>query len=233
MSGFLSLPSFGNVFNRAGSAGPRRLAFIGLGIVAIVGSVLLVASIRPSEPVTSRPGPLPRVNPLPGGLHSNPQQDVLSVIDNQEKAARAQQAGNSYTPVMPASRPYSPPIVTQAAPQAALPSPRPQPAQASVAPPQAAAAAMVTQVAPARLRYRYGRRVAGASCRRPRRRATNAGAHAAGGRSLQGGARSDDGGLGWQAAAHRGDPSAGRRCGRRGGRSLRCWPASPSCGGRW
>ena len=39
MSGFLSLSSVGNMFNRSGSAGPRRLAFIGFGIVGIVGSV--------------------------------------------------------------------------------------------------------------------------------------------------------------------------------------------------
>ena len=148
MSGFLSLPSLGNAFNRSGSAGPRRLAFIGLGIVAIVGSVFAAASIRPTEPVTSRPGALPRVNPLPGGLHSNPQQDTLSVIDNQEKAERAQQAGASYTPVMPASRPYNPPLVAQAASPAAPPPPRPQPAQTVVAQPPPAASAVVTQAAP-------------------------------------------------------------------------------------
>ena len=152
MSGFLSLPSFGNVFNRSGSAGPRRLALIGLGIVVIVGSVFAVASIRPSEPVTSRLGPLPRVNPLPGGLHSNPQQDTLSVIDNQEKAERAQQAGKSYTPVMPAGRAYNPPIVTQAASPAAPPSPRPHPAPTSVAQPPPAASIAVTQAAPAPVR---------------------------------------------------------------------------------
>ena len=148
MSGFPSLPSLGSAFNRSGSAGPRRLALIGLGIVAIVGSVFAVASIRPSEPVTSRPGPLPRVNPLPGGLHSNPQQDTLSIIDNQEKAERAQQAGNSYTPVMPASRAYDPPIVAPAAAPAAPPSPLPQPAQTIVAQPPPAAPAVVTQAVP-------------------------------------------------------------------------------------
>ena len=151
MSGFLSLPSFGRAFNRSGSAGPRRLAFIGLGILAIAGSVFAVASIRRSEPVTSRPGALPRVNPLPGGLHSNPQQDTLGVIDNQERAERAQQAGNSYTPVMPASRPYNPPIPAQPAPPAASPSSRPQPAQTILvqSPP---APTVVNQAAPVPVR---------------------------------------------------------------------------------
>jgi intracellular multiplication protein IcmE len=148
MSGFLSLPSLGNVFNRAGSAGPRRLAFIGLGIAAIVSGVFAVASIRPSEPVTSRPGPLPRINPLPGGLRSNPQQDALSVIDNQEQAERARQAGDSFTPVMPASRAYDPPIVKQPASPAAPPAPRFQPAPTSVAQPPPAAPAVVTRAGP-------------------------------------------------------------------------------------
>ena len=149
MSGFVSLPSFGNMFNRSGSAGPRRLALIGLGVAGIVGGVFVAASIRPSEKVTSRPGPLPRVNPLPGGLHSNPQQDTLSVIDNQEKAERAQQAGASYTPVMPASRAYNPPLVTQPPSPAASPTPRPQPAQTVVAQPAAVAQPVVLPATPA------------------------------------------------------------------------------------
>ena len=153
MSGFLSLSSVGPMFNRTGSAGPRRLAFIGLGIAGLLGCVFVAASIRPSEPVTSKPGPLPRVNPLPGGLHSNPQQDALSVIDNQENAERARQAGNSLhaRQIMPASQAYNPPPVPPAASQTASLSPRPQPAQtvggAAGGPCRAPPA--VTQTAPA------------------------------------------------------------------------------------
>ena len=148
MSGRLArLPFFGTL-NRTGSAGPRRLLAIAGGAAVVVGAIVAVASIQSRTPPVSRPGALPRVDPLPGGLHSNPQQDSLHVIANQEQAARAQQQGNSFTPVMPASRPYVAP------PVAAPPVPRPAAASAEAVPAPALAVgptppAPVVQTVPA------------------------------------------------------------------------------------
>lgn len=137
MSGFLSRPRLGGVFNGSGSAGPRRLLVIGVGTMLVVAAIFGVSSIRPSEPPVSRPGALPRVDPLPGGLRSNPQQDTLSVMANQEQAVRAAQIGASFTPVMPASRPYAADRVVAARTPAQSPQPAsaPIPASAVASPP--------------------------------------------------------------------------------------------------
>jgi intracellular multiplication protein IcmE len=134
MSGLLSRPLLSGVFNGTGSAGPRRLLVICAGIALLVGAIFGVASIQSKDAPVSRPGVLPRVDPLPGGLHSNPQQDTLSVIANQEQATRAQQQGSSYTPVMPASRPFTAPRGATALTPAQSATPASAPAQAEPAP---------------------------------------------------------------------------------------------------
>lgn len=141
MSGYLSRLPLVGAFNGVGAAGPRRLLAITGGGALIVAVIFGVASIQSKEPLVSNPGRLPHVDPLPGGLHSNPQQDKLNLVTNQEHAARAQEVGTSYTPVMAASQPYTPPkasappatpspaAVQQASP--AVPSPYSPPAPAA------------------------------------------------------------------------------------------------------
>lgn len=161
MSGFVQkLPSLRGAFKArtalspAASAGPRRLAAIGLGGAAVVALVGAVAMTGTRAPLRSQVARMPGVDPLPGGLHSNPQQDKLALRDAQEHAAEAHKAGQSYTPPMAASQSVTllSPIVPQA--QAAPPSPgqasRPPPrpaAPAAAAPPSAQTAPQVIQVA--------------------------------------------------------------------------------------
>ena len=108
MSGYLSRLPLVGTFNGTGAAGPRRLLTIAAGGVLIVGAIFAVASIQTKDPPVSHPGALPLVDLLPGGLHSNPQQDTLGLIDNQEKAVRAEKAGIpsplSCLPAAPTSR---------------------------------------------------------------------------------------------------------------------------------
>ena len=100
MSGYLSrLPLLGTL-NGTGNAGPRRLLTIAGGGALVAAAIFGAASINSSDPRLSNPGRLPHVDPTPGGLHSNPQQDKLNLVTNQEQAARAQETGSSFTPVM-------------------------------------------------------------------------------------------------------------------------------------
>ena len=109
MSGFAQKLPFrgaakaGAALNPAASAGPRRLAAIGLGGVAVFALVVAVALTGSRAPLKSQVARMPGVDPLPGGLHSNPQQDKLALRDAQERAAQAAQAGRSYTPPIAAS----------------------------------------------------------------------------------------------------------------------------------
>ncbi len=136
--------------NRTGAAGPRRLLVIA-GVGGAVGAVLLGATFHETtRQSVSHPGRLPPADPLPGGPNSNPYQDALAMRSNQEAAALQQQAGESYTPQIAASRSYTDkPHKTRAL----LTSPAAAPAKAAPAPPAApstqgtAAPAKVTQVA--------------------------------------------------------------------------------------
>ena len=154
MSGYLSRLPLVGTFNGTGAAGPRRLLTIAAGGVLIVGAIFAVASIQTKDPPVSHPGALPLVDLLPGGLHSNPQQDTLGLIDNQEKAVRAEKAGNSFTPVMPASRPYvAPQVVAPSAPKSvatqAAPAASPPAVQTAIVPPVTAPVRALPVAAPA------------------------------------------------------------------------------------
>lgn len=154
MSGYLSRLPLVGAFNGTGAAGTRRLLIIAAGGVLVVGAIFVVASIQTKDPPVSHPGALPLVDLLPGGLHSNPQQDTLGVITNQEQAIRAQQAGNSFTPVMPASRPYvAPQVVTPPTPKSvatqAAPASLPSIAQKTTVPPATAPVQALLVAAPA------------------------------------------------------------------------------------
>lgn len=121
MSGFASKLQMGGIFNRSAYAGPRRFLVIGGCIVGVVGAIAYVSMSGSTEPLMSQTGRLPKVNPLPGGLNGNSQQNKLALQTNQEQAEQAAQGGLSYTPPIAASQTTTPaPVVTpQPAPVAA------------------------------------------------------------------------------------------------------------------
>jgi intracellular multiplication protein IcmE len=125
MSGFVSKlridsifnkQQMGSLFNRSAYAGPRRFLIIGGGIVVVAGVVTYVSMSGSSAPLTSLVARLPAVDPLPGGLHSNPQLDKLSLATNQEEADQAARSGASYTPPIAASQTLNPPPAPAATP---------------------------------------------------------------------------------------------------------------------
>lgn len=135
----LRRPSFPR-FNGVGSAGPRRLLVIGGSAVAI-GAVLVGATfITITPPVISQAGRLPPVDPLPGGLNSNPHQDALALRSNQQAAATEQVAGRSFTPQIAASQSYVQKVATRqlltSPPRATPPEPTPPASAAAATPPQ-------------------------------------------------------------------------------------------------
>ena len=123
-------PAITSRFNGAGSAGPRRLLFIGGGAAATAG-VVLVAAFVGSDPVPtpSRPGRLPPSDPIPGGPVSNPYQQAVALRSNQEAASAALKSGQSYTSQINASREYA-----EIKPTRALLTQRPDPPEAPPAP---------------------------------------------------------------------------------------------------
>jgi intracellular multiplication protein IcmE len=123
MSVFASKLQFGSFFNRSAYAGPRRFVIIGGGIVLIAAAITCVALSGSSSPLTSQLTRLPPVNPLPGGLRSDPMQDKLALATNQEQAEQAARHGLSYTPPIAASQPLVP---RTSAPPVALAAPAPE-----------------------------------------------------------------------------------------------------------
>ena len=119
------LPS-GGIFNASGRAGPRRLVVMVATVVAVLAIVVFVALSGRTVPTVSRDARLKAIDPLPGGLHSTPEQDALLLSVTDEQARRAMQKGVSYTPAMAPSQPAQPlPPPAQPAPSAA-PAPIPQ-----------------------------------------------------------------------------------------------------------
>jgi intracellular multiplication protein IcmE len=119
------LPS-GGIFNASGRAGPRRLVVMVATVVAVLAIVVFVALSGRTVPTVSRDARLKAIDPLPGGLHSTPEQDALLLSVTVEQARRAMQKGVSYTPAMAPSQPAQPlPPPAQPAPSAA-PAPVPQ-----------------------------------------------------------------------------------------------------------
>jgi intracellular multiplication protein IcmE len=92
-------------------------AAIGLLVVVVV----IVLSGR-EVPRDSRDARLKAIDPLPGGLHSTPEQDALALAATDEQARRALDRGVSYTPAMAPSQPAQPlppPAALAPPPQAA------------------------------------------------------------------------------------------------------------------
>ena len=137
MSGFASKLHMGSIFNRSAYAGPRRFLIIGGGVVVVAAAITYVSLSGSSSPLSSQVARLPAVNPLPGGLQSNPQQDKLALATNQEQADQAARRGLSYTPPIAASQPLKP-----------LPAPAPIVAPPAPATPTATPPQTVSQPAP-------------------------------------------------------------------------------------
>jgi intracellular multiplication protein IcmE len=135
MSGTLGRLPFGNpfgrggVFNRTGHASPVRLLLISGTAIAALGAVVVVSFIGRAEPPLSQTARMPTVNALPGGPHTNPNQDRLALRHDQAEAEAAARRGQSYTPPLAPSHPLNvnlapiapgvAPVVTPPAPTAA------------------------------------------------------------------------------------------------------------------
>jgi intracellular multiplication protein IcmE len=119
----------GEFMNRAGQAGPRRLiviAGIGVGMAALVTGAMLIGT---QGPPGSKSAKMPYMNPLPGGLQSNPEQDALALRAGQEAAQKALAGHQSYTPPMAASQTMQPAkIVDNSASEVPTAAPVPIPA---------------------------------------------------------------------------------------------------------
>ncbi len=120
--------SSGGVFNASGRAGPRRLAAFVLTAMAVLAIILFVVFSGRELPAVSRDARLQHIDPLPGGLHSTPEQDALALSVADIQASRAMQKGVSYTPAMAPSQPAQPlpPPAEPVPAPAAAPAPAPQ-----------------------------------------------------------------------------------------------------------
>ncbi len=128
------LPSIRGRFNGASSAGPRRILAIACSGGAVAALLVGATFLHGTTPTSSRFGRLPTVNPLPGGLNSNPQQDTLAQRSNNEAAAERKAAGQSFTPQIAASQLYQQanvrPLLTappRPEPKPTTPAPSPDP----------------------------------------------------------------------------------------------------------
>jgi intracellular multiplication protein IcmE len=129
------LPS-GGIFNASGRAGPRRLVVMVATVVAVLAVIVFVTLSGRTVPTVSRDARLGAIDPLPGGLHSTPEQDALLLSVTDEQARRAMQKGVSYTPAMAPSQPAQPlPPPAEPVPIAA-PAPVPQTPRAVGRPPR-------------------------------------------------------------------------------------------------
>ena len=108
----LKLPRFvgANILSGAGNAGPRRLALLTVSLLVIGGLVVAIATGGRRAPPVSQDARMGAVDPLPGGLHSTPEQDALSHTAEEAHAKAALGQGVSYTPRMAPSVPVRGPI---------------------------------------------------------------------------------------------------------------------------
>jgi hypothetical protein len=88
----------GTFLTSAGQAGPRRLLIIGVsGLVLVTMAVIVITSGHHVQPF-SQDAHMKPVDPLPGGLHTTPEQDQLALQAETAGASTALAKGNSYTP---------------------------------------------------------------------------------------------------------------------------------------
>jgi len=110
--GNLKLPRLGaaGILSGAGNAGPRRLAMLTVSVLVIGGLVVAIATGGRRAPPVSQDTRMATVDPLPGGLHSTPEQDALARTAEEAQANTAFGQGVSYTPQMAPSVPVKGPI---------------------------------------------------------------------------------------------------------------------------
>ncbi|WP_024882330.1 DotG/IcmE/VirB10 family protein [Methylosinus sp. LW3] len=101
----ISLLSQLREFNRGGRGGPARIVTIAAVGVSMTALLVGVSSITHPTPPESSVAKMPEVDPLPGGMHSNPAQDALLKRHAQVQADKALASGASYTPPLPAAAP--------------------------------------------------------------------------------------------------------------------------------
>jgi intracellular multiplication protein IcmE len=108
------------ILNATGNAGPRRLIVLAAAAVAVLTLVAVVAMRGGHNSAPSHDARLKPVDPLPGGLHSTPEQDALAHQADGARAQDALQQGISFTPpMMPSVKVLPPPPeVEKAAPPA-------------------------------------------------------------------------------------------------------------------
>ena len=108
----------GRMFNGSGSAGPRRLVILSVASLAVLVLVVVVAMTGRNVPANSHDARMKRVDPLPGGLNSTPEQDALARTADGARAQSSLEKGVSFTPPMAPSVPVlpAPPQVEKAAP---------------------------------------------------------------------------------------------------------------------
>jgi intracellular multiplication protein IcmE len=108
----------GRMFNGSGSAGPRRLVILSVASLAVLALVVVVAMTGRNVPANSHDARMKRVDPLPGGLNSTPEQDALARKADGARAQSSLEKGVSFTPPMAPSVPVlpAPPQVEKAAP---------------------------------------------------------------------------------------------------------------------
>jgi intracellular multiplication protein IcmE len=130
----LPVPAFlrGSLFNQAGRAGPARLALIAGGGVSIIVLGVALSLMGHGRAPNAHVARMPYVDPLPGGLQSNPEVDAVALKAAQDSANSALKKGNSYTPPIAASvHMEQPKIVETVSPSEvglnALAQPRPHP----------------------------------------------------------------------------------------------------------
>lgn len=128
----LKLP---RIFNRVGKGGPGRLLLISGSAVGIIVAVGMIATHQHDVLPQSDPAKIGVVNPLPGGLHTNPEQNLLASETDREAARKALAAGTSYTPPMspgvplqPSAEVGTPPVVAPGAAAPVIAATRPPPA---------------------------------------------------------------------------------------------------------
>ncbi|MBU3888019.1 DotG/IcmE/VirB10 family protein [Methylosinus sp. KRF6] len=141
-------------FNRGGRGGPARIVTIAVVGVSMTALLVGVSSISHPALPESSVAKMPEVDPLPGGMHSNPAQDALLKRHAQSQADKALASGASYTPPLPAAAPLRlvdrrdpEEIATAEAPPAPAVVPIPEPAPLYVPPERPQEEARVEQIA--------------------------------------------------------------------------------------
>ncbi len=119
------------IWSSAGRAGPRRLLVIGVSGAALAAVIVGITLDGKSKPPVSSDARMQTVDPNPGGLNSDQEQNALALRANDNAASVALGKGVSYTPPL---APSVPAVNQTPAPPPAAASAAPLPAQHFVQP---------------------------------------------------------------------------------------------------